>query len=273
MRSFVDDSNISRQKVKMEDVSDDLDLSPFSHTGTGSNSHSVLPIQSEIEGGFWSSPYHISRNYALGSSWIQENQVISSMDPHGIPVPRKRAKFWNHSMTCYSHTASGYGTDTSNTCEAKDHSVSGGSQIPGENMTVIYYHSDNSVDNHMDSDIEGNDGDDSSNSDKDNCELRMDLTEDLLHMVFSFLSHRYLCKAGSTCKTWHSASTHEDFWRILNFRNLNITPENFAAICCRYPNATLVNVLGVPHFNVLVMEVTSPLRKLETFSFGKGRDS
>ena len=88
-------------------------------------------------------------------------------------------------------------------------------------------------------------------------EIRMDLTDDLLHMVgnlnyytfilvfitcilfhfiepfgcfpyfqvFSFLDHRNLCHAAMVCRQWQAASAHEDFWRCLNFENRNISLE------------------------------------------------
>lgn len=56
-------------------------------------------------------------------------------------------------------------------------------------------------------------------------EVRMDLTDDLLHMVFSFLDHSNLCKAAIVCKQWWAASTHEDFWKSLDFENCKITTE------------------------------------------------
>lgn len=112
MRSFINDTIISPEKEKIEDlVFKDLDLSLFPHTGTGSSIHPVIPIQSNIEDVFWSSSYHKrSRNGSLGSSQIQENQV-SSYDPPVMPsqtffqrkrnfcrnFSQKRAKFWNHS--------------------------------------------------------------------------------------------------------------------------------------------------------------------------------
>ncbi|XP_078444649.1 F-box family protein isoform X2 [Wolffia australiana] len=99
---------------------------------------------------------------------------------------------------------------------------------------------------------------------------RMDLTEDLLHMVFSFLGHKDLCRAGATCKQWHAASSYEDFWRCLNFEEQSITPDNFSAICHRYPNAVQVNVFGVHRVDVLVMAAMTSLRKLESLTFGKG---
>lgn len=85
-------------------------------------------------------------------------------------------------------------------------------------------------------------------------EVRMDLTDDLLHMVmisffvlvvspspyspppcfwycsswwkvFSFLDHINLCQAAKVCRQWRTASAHEDFWKRLNFENRNLSLE------------------------------------------------
>ncbi|KAJ6406586.1 hypothetical protein OIU84_010156 [Salix udensis] len=69
------------------------------------------------------------------------------------------------------------------------------------------------------------DGDDSITSKSEDLEVRMDLTDDLLHMVFSFLDHVNLCQAAKVCRQWRAASSHEDFWRCLNFENRNISVE------------------------------------------------
>ncbi|KVI01479.1 F-box domain, cyclin-like protein [Cynara cardunculus var. scolymus] len=68
-------------------------------------------------------------------------------------------------------------------------------------------------------------GDDHLSPDMDDLENKMDLTDDLLHMVFSFLDHINLCKAAKVCRQWRTASTHEDFWRFLNFEDRNISPQ------------------------------------------------
>lgn len=102
-------------------------------------------------------------------------------------------------------------------------------------------------------------------------EVRMDLTDDLLHMVFLFLEHPDLCRASMVCRQWHAASTHEDFWRILNFENRNISVHQFEDICQRYPNATEVNLYGAPSLQMLVMKAASSLRSIETLTLGKGQ--
>ncbi|KAK8544912.1 hypothetical protein V6N13_123220 [Hibiscus sabdariffa] len=81
--------------------------------------------------------------------------------------------------------------------------------------------------------------------------IQMDLTDDLLHMVFSFLDHGNLCHAAMVCRQWQAASTHEDFWRCLNFENRNLSIEQFDDMCHRYPNATEVNLSGTRNMHML----------------------
>ncbi|KAG8381763.1 hypothetical protein BUALT_Bualt05G0006400 [Buddleja alternifolia] len=102
-------------------------------------------------------------------------------------------------------------------------------------------------------------------------EVRMDLTDDLLHMVFSFLDHIDLCRAARVCKQWRDASSHEDFWWYLNFENQSISAQQFEDMCRRYPNATSVNVYGTPDIHSLVMEAVFSLRNLEVLTLGKGQ--
>lgn len=102
-------------------------------------------------------------------------------------------------------------------------------------------------------------------------EVRMDLTDDLLHMVFSFLNHMDLCRAALVCKQWRVASTHEDFWKCLNFENRNISIEQFEDMCRRYPKAAEVNITGATTIHLLVMKAVSLLRYLETLTLGKGQ--
>ncbi|KAJ3702504.1 hypothetical protein LUZ61_006209 [Rhynchospora tenuis] len=101
-------------------------------------------------------------------------------------------------------------------------------------------------------------------------ELRMDLTDDLLYLIFSFLGQKDLCRAGASCKQWHAASSHEDFWRSLKFDNIPISLENFVSICHRYQNVKELNLSGVPRADVLFMEAAGSLSRLETLTLGKG---
>ncbi|KAA8546239.1 hypothetical protein F0562_003022 [Nyssa sinensis] len=102
-------------------------------------------------------------------------------------------------------------------------------------------------------------------------EVRMDLTDDLLHMVFSFLDHIDLCRAARVCRQWRAASAHEDFWRCLNFECRNISVQQFEDMCHRYPNATEVNIYGAPAIHSLVMKAVSSLRNLEALNLGRGQ--
>ncbi|XP_042003043.1 F-box/LRR-repeat protein 15-like [Salvia splendens] len=105
----------------------------------------------------------------------------------------------------------------------------------------------------------------------DDMEVRMDLTDDLLHMVLSFLEHIDLCRAARVCRQWRDASSHEDFWRHLNFENCHISLQQFEDMCHRYPNATAVNIYGAPAIHPLAMKAMSSLRNLEVLTLGKGQ--
>ncbi|CAD5188110.1 unnamed protein product [Musa acuminata subsp. malaccensis] len=102
-------------------------------------------------------------------------------------------------------------------------------------------------------------------------EIRMDLSDDLLHLIFSFLGQKDLCRAGATCKQWLVASTHEDFWRCLEFTSTAISPQNFIAICRRYPNAMALTMADILNSNALVIEAMASLRHLGTLILKKGQ--
>ncbi|XP_066385851.1 F-box/LRR-repeat protein 15-like isoform X3 [Miscanthus floridulus] len=90
--------------------------------------------------------------------------------------------------------------------------------------------------------------------------IRMDLSDDLLHLIFSFLGQKDLCRAGVTCKQWRSASVHDDFWKCLKFENTRISLQNFVNICRRYPSVTELNLHGVINAETLVLEAIMFLR-------------
>ncbi|KAH6792402.1 F-box family protein [Perilla frutescens var. hirtella] len=102
-------------------------------------------------------------------------------------------------------------------------------------------------------------------------DVRMDLTDDLLHMVLSFLDHIDLCRAARVCTQWRDASSHEDFWRYLNFENRSISEAQFEDMCRRYPNATAVNVYGTRVIHSFGISSISLLRNLEVLTLGKGQ--
>ncbi|GJX73058.1 F-box/LRR-repeat protein 15, partial [Tanacetum coccineum] len=116
----------------------------------------------------------------------------------------------------------------------------------------------------------GVNGDDQVSPDMDFMENGMDLTDDLLHMVFSFLDQINICKAAKVCRQWRAASTHEDFWRFLNFEDRNISPQQFEDMCSRYPNATQVNIKGSPAIHTLATQALS-LRNLKILTLVQGQ--
>ncbi|CAN1217209.1 F-box/LRR-repeat protein 15 [Linum perenne] len=141
---------------------------------------------------------------------------------------------------------------------------------------IIYHNfmwNDSSDDGCFASNGNGGDGngDETPPSKSDDLEVRMDLSDDLLHMVFSFMDHVDLCRAAMVCKQWRIASAHEEFWRCLNFENRNVSVEQFEDMCRRYPNATEVNLHGAPSIYYLVMKAVSSLRNLETLALGRGQ--
>ncbi|XP_076926226.1 F-box/LRR-repeat protein 15-like [Bidens hawaiensis] len=113
--------------------------------------------------------------------------------------------------------------------------------------------------------------DENVSQENDDQEIRMDLTDDLLHTVFSFMDQNNLCRAAKVCRQWRAASAHEDFWRFLDFENKNISPQQFEDMCHRYPNATQLNINGSPAIHTLVMQAISFLRNLEFLTLGKGQ--
>ncbi|KAL2631590.1 hypothetical protein R1flu_016276 [Riccia fluitans] len=128
----------------------------------------------------------------------------------------------------------------------------------------------------MESDDAGGEGGDDGGQNtaldaNDDGEVRMDLTDDLLHKVFSFLDDTALCQAAMVCKQWRAASAHEDFWKSLNFENRRVSHEQVGRLCVRYPKATQLNLRGAPCVDeVLVREAIRSLRNLEVLTLGRG---
>ncbi|WVZ20250.1 hypothetical protein V8G54_007572 [Vigna mungo] len=113
-------------------------------------------------------------------------------------------------------------------------------------------------------------GNDSDIANVDDQVAKMDLTDDLLHMVFSFLDHSNLCKAARVCNQWRTASAHEDFWKSLNFEDRNISVEQFEDICRRYPKIATIRLSG-PSSYQLVMKAVSSLRLVASSALTLGR--
>ncbi|KAG6608338.1 F-box/LRR-repeat protein 15, partial [Cucurbita argyrosperma subsp. sororia] len=157
----------------------------------------------------------------------------------------------------------------------RDHDFSpGSSSIMSKSDFFSHGSSSNRVNN--DGDFESSFGNDDEINENgagklEGSEVRIDLTDDLLHMVFSFLDHINLCRAAIVCRQWRAASAHEDFWRCLNFENRNISMEQFEDMCGRYPNATEVNISGVPAVHLLAMKAVFSLRNLEVLTLGRGQ--
>ncbi|KAH7523879.1 hypothetical protein FEM48_Zijuj06G0058800 [Ziziphus jujuba var. spinosa] len=184
----------------------------------------------------------------------------------------KRAKVHSDFHECHYATAITSGAGNSSSSGDKDYNISQDTYVVSKNE--IFYHTfmlnASGEENHDDSssgkDVEG---DESGTSKTEDSEVRMDLTDDLLHMVYVAQSVTFLQELFAIIQ-WRAASAHEDFWRCLNFENRNISIEQFEDICRRYPNATAVNLSGTPAMHLLVMKAVSSLRNLEVLSLGKG---
>ncbi|XP_020236572.1 F-box/LRR-repeat protein 15 [Cajanus cajan] len=189
----------------------------------------------------------------------RSNGESSSASPED--TRRKRAK--NFCLKD-SHSVIGNSSNTgesSASVECGDYDGFQGSSLPsnGDVPKLMSAGEESNFDEGYDSDI----------SKVDDLEVKMDLTDDLLHMVFSFLDHPNLCKAARVCKQWRTASAHEDFWKSLNFEDRNISVEQFEDICRRYPNITAIRMSG-PSTYQLVMKAISSLRNLEALTLGRG---
>ncbi|CAM8955615.1 unnamed protein product [Rhodiola kirilowii] len=117
---------------------------------------------------------------------------------------------------------------------------------------------------------ERGEGNDSTSDKVEEYERRGDLSADLWHLVFSLLDQFDICRCAMVCKQWRTISTHEDLWRCLNFEDRCISSDQFRDMCCRYPNATEMNILRTPSVHELAMTAVSSLRNLEVLALGKG---
>ncbi|XP_050367142.1 F-box/LRR-repeat protein 15 [Argentina anserina] len=189
---------------------------------------------------------------------------------HDLHHKRARVHSFPHDFYYAMALTSGAGNSSSSD---RDYSRSQGSNALYKSEAFYHSITPNNGDEENRYDSGSGKDDERDNNDTSNTEdfeVRMDLTDDLLHMVFSFLDHINLCRAAIVCRQWRAASAHEDFWKCLNFENRNISVEQFEDICWRYPNATQLNISGTPAIPLLVMTAMTSLRNLEVLTLGKG---
>ncbi|GMG99167.1 hypothetical protein Nepgr_001007 [Nepenthes gracilis] len=201
-----------------------------------------------------------------GSSLLAETMECEKF---AWDLQNKRAKFDSCFQECHCGVAGS--SDPDNHCcplAAGNNSDGHNSCAPlGDKMFPLPAFSFDSYDVDPVSPCNGNDDDEG----MEDPGIQMDLSDDLLHTVFSFLGHIDLCRASMVCKHWRVASAHEDFWRSLNFENRNISVVQFEDICHRYPRATEANFSGAPVINMLVMRAVSLLRNLKALTLGRGQ--
>ncbi|KAE8658036.1 F-box/LRR-repeat protein 15 [Hibiscus syriacus] len=175
---------------------------------------------------------------------------------------------WRHSVGCSPSSLGETRASASTAVEDCDHRDSHHKRAK---VYTVYHESTSYSSAERDYSIKQCSSISSNNGRAEDYEIRMDLTDDLLHMAFSFLDPHNLCVAAMVCRQWRSASAHEDFWWCLNFENRNISLEQFDDMCQRYPNATEVNLSGTPYMHLLVMKAVYSLRNLEALTLGKGQ--
>ncbi|CAN6682461.1 unnamed protein product [Malus baccata var. baccata] len=206
---------------------------------------------------------------------LSEGESSSAADDggdHDSHHKRAKVQSFNHDFHYAMAMSSGAGNSSSSA--ERDYRINQSSFVPFKSETFFQDTTTNNggEEGPFDSGSGKDDeGDNSGTSKTEDLEVRMDLTDDLLHMVFSFLDHINLCRAAIVCRQWRSASAHEDFWRCLNFENRSISVDQFEDICWRYPNATELNISGTPAIHLLVMKAISSLRNLEVLILGKGQ--
>ncbi|XP_061349571.1 F-box/LRR-repeat protein 15-like [Gastrolobium bilobum] len=210
-----------------------------------------------------------------GSDAVVAAGLESAAAEESIDLSHKRAKFYTDFDECHFATPTSSNTGKcSASADYGDYDYIQSSSLRPNNetfydaFTLMCTGEENNFDSS--SFVKDSEGYDSDISKVEDIEVRMDLTDDLLHMVFSFLDHPNLCKAARVCKQWRAASAHEDFWKSLNFEDRNISVEQFEDMCRRYPNATAMSISG-PSIYLLVMKAISSLRNLEVLTLGKGQ--
>ncbi|ESQ53832.1 hypothetical protein EUTSA_v10024312mg [Eutrema salsugineum] len=213
----------------------------------------------------WSSEVRLHQGESSNAALAED----STMEEADHDSHHKRAKMYSGLAECRS--VSGLSSDAGVSCSSVERTVSFGNASSSRTDTEMFCQ--NFILNYSRKDGKKDDGDDNGSSDADDFEVHIDLTDDLLHMVFSFLNHVDLYRSGMVCRQWRVASAHEDFWKVLNFENMRISIEQFEDMCRRYPNATEVNVYGAPAVNALAMKAATTLRNLEVLTIGKGHIS
>ncbi|KAJ7559179.1 hypothetical protein O6H91_04G073000 [Diphasiastrum complanatum] len=106
---------------------------------------------------------------------------------------------------------------------------------------------------------------------KDDWKVGMDLTDALIHKIFSFLDYTSLCQAAMVCRQWCVASAHEDFWTLLNLEGRRVTHDQVMQLCKKYPKASKLNLIGVQCVErVLVRGALHSMRNLQALVLGRG---
>ncbi|KAF3790074.1 F-box/LRR-repeat protein 15 [Nymphaea thermarum] len=114
----------------------------------------------------------------------------------------------------------------------------------------------------------GNDGEDENTSSKlEDHEVRMDLTDDLLHMTtyISAMQLEYVDSGEQLVPMKISGGVG-----ISRIRRLH---HYIADMCSRYPNTSEVNIVGTPAVEMLAQKALTSLRNLEVLILGKGQFS
>uniref|UniRef100_A0A1J3K3K4 F-box/LRR-repeat protein 15 n=1 Tax=Noccaea caerulescens TaxID=107243 RepID=A0A1J3K3K4_NOCCA len=222
---------------------------------------------------FWTSEIRLhqlvqgeSSNAVAAAAAAAAADEDSTMEEADHDSHHKRAKVYSGLAECRS--TSGVSSDAGNSGSSVERTVSFG--VASSSRTDTDMFCQNFILNYSRKDGKKDDGDDNGSSDAEDFEVHIDLTDDLLHMVFSFLNHIDLCRSAMVCRQWRVASAHEDFWKVLNFENMRISIEQFENMCHRYPNATEVNIFGAPFVNALALKAATTLRNLEALTIGKG---
>ncbi|KAL5995317.1 hypothetical protein ACLOJK_025375 [Asimina triloba] len=164
----------------------------------------------------------------------------------------KRAKVVFHSGA-YNQGVKASGADASTSTVDRLDILPQGSSVSSGNELVLNASSiSNDIHgrNPSDSDGEEDDDGDAPNVTKiEDLEVRMDLTDDLLHMIYVEL-------LGSV----------DNGEQLVHMKIFGV-----AEMCHRYPNATEVNVFGAPAVDLLAAEAMLSLRNIEVLILGKGQ--